>query len=65
MNFPHGFHLGIATFLVKSDAVPLLKSFYHFAANENPTGVHYTHSNTGWLPVTDVIYTWEDILSWA
>lgn len=40
------FSLGCGQAFAKFDATPLLKLFSHFAANENSTDIHYTHSHT-------------------
>ena len=46
VNLPNGFHLAVAQFQAKFDALALLQSFRHFPCNENRRE-HYTlpHSN--------------------
>jgi hypothetical protein len=46
LNLSNSFHLGIAKLLAKFDAIPLLKSFHHFAIADNLTSVHNTQSAT-------------------
>jgi len=45
LNLPNSFHLGIAKLLAKFDAIPLLKSFRHFAIIDNLTSLHNTWHN--------------------
>jgi len=40
LNLSNSFHLGITKLLAKFNAIPLLKSFHHFAIIDNPTSVH-------------------------
>ena len=46
---PIGFHLAVAHFIAKFNAVALLQLFRHFTCNENPTIVPNTISNKGTL----------------
>lgn len=41
LHIPNGFHLCMAKILESFER--LLKLLRHFAANDNPTSVHYTH----------------------
>jgi hypothetical protein len=55
VNLPNGFHLAVAQFLAKFDAVALLQSFRHFPCNEKPTRARHTTSLNCCLPATDAI----------
>jgi len=46
LNLSNSFHLSIAKLLAKFDAIPLLKSFRHFAITDNPTSVHNTYTES-------------------
>ena len=61
LNLSNSFHLGIAKLLAKFDAIPLLKSFHHFAIIDNLTSVHNTYTIIDRLPATDAFYRWEKI----
>jgi len=56
LNLSNSFHLGIAKLLTKFVAIPLLKSFHHFAIIDNPTSVHNTYTIIDQLPATDAFY---------
>lgn len=47
LNFPYGFHLGVAKLLAKFYVIPLLMSIRHFMANANAMDIHYNDSLTG------------------
>jgi hypothetical protein len=55
VNLPNGFHLAVAQFVAKFDAVALLQSFCHFPCNEKPTRALHTTSLNCCLPATDDI----------
>jgi len=61
LNLLNSFHLGIAKLLAKFDAIPLLKSFHHFAITDNPTSVHNTYTVIDRLLATDAFYRREKI----
>lgn len=45
LNLLNGFHFSNVKILKISDAILMLKTFLSFVfANENPTGIHHTHS---------------------
>lgn len=52
LKLPSCFHWRIFKFMATFEAIPLHKSFRHFAAIDNPVGVGYTHLFPGWLPAT-------------
>ena len=55
LNLLNGFHLAVALFLAKYDAVAQLQSFYHFSYNENLTRALKTTSLNCCFPSTDAI----------
>ena len=61
LNLSNSFHLGIAKLFAKFDAIPLLKSFRHFAIIDNLTSVHNTYTIIDWLPAPDAFYRREKI----
>jgi len=65
LNISNSFHLGIAKPLAKFDAIPLLKSFRHFAIIDNLTSVHNIYTIIDILPATGAFYRREKIRSCA
>jgi len=61
LNLSNTFHLRIAKLLAKFDAIPLLKSFRHFAIIDNLTSVHNTYTIIDRQPATDPFYRQEKI----
>ncbi|UYV85173.1 hypothetical protein LAZ67_X004806 [Cordylochernes scorpioides] len=62
LNLPNGFHLAVAQFLAKIDAVALLQLFHHFSYNENLTRALNTTSLICCFASTDAIDRQENSL---
>jgi hypothetical protein len=56
LNLSNSFHLRIAKLLAKCSAIPLLKSFHHFAIIDNLLSFHNTYTIINRLLVTDAFY---------
>jgi len=61
LNLSNNFHLRIAKLLAKFDAIPLLKSFRHFAIIDNLPRVHNTYTIIDRQPATDPFYRAEKV----